>query len=255
MTTGWKANPTGILRQGALVLLLAGAAAGCARAPAPSGTNDPYEATNRAWFNNNLALMSAVTGGEDSPEPAAEPDEITQAGAAPAPVELKSAASRGLSGRVEFRVQVGDADPIAVKLKTDAPLADTAWRLQTALGSLPIDLTGRLTGWVRVEQGGHTWKGHETTGQLDPDHVVKVAEVPARSVPLTLEIAAPDGTLRLTAPVGQAVPAQSLIAHLTRWLELPGSGWRVWVGDTALLPLQILDDFHLQPDATLVIKR
>jgi len=87
MTTGWKANPTGILRQGALVLLLAGAAAGCARAPAPSGTNDPYEATNRAWFNNNLALMSAVTGGEDSPEPAAEPDEITQAGAAPAPVE------------------------------------------------------------------------------------------------------------------------------------------------------------------------
>ena len=87
MTTGWNTSPAGPLRLGALVLLLAGAAAGCARAPAPSGLNDPYEATNRAWFNNNLSLMSSVTGRDDDAETPATTEDTTQAGAAPAPVE------------------------------------------------------------------------------------------------------------------------------------------------------------------------
>jgi len=39
--------------------------AGCARAPAP-GVNDPYESTNRAWFDSNLRLSSAITGSDDA---------------------------------------------------------------------------------------------------------------------------------------------------------------------------------------------
>lgn len=34
----------------------------CAQAPVTMGTNDPYEATNRAWFNANLALDRAISG-------------------------------------------------------------------------------------------------------------------------------------------------------------------------------------------------
>ncbi|PVH29260.1 VacJ family lipoprotein [Pararhodobacter oceanensis] len=44
------------------VLLIGALAAGCAQAPLPSGTNDPYESVNRAWFNNNLALDQALSG-------------------------------------------------------------------------------------------------------------------------------------------------------------------------------------------------
>lgn len=40
--------------------------AGCARAPEP-GVNDPYESTNRAWFDSNLRLSSAITGAEQDP--------------------------------------------------------------------------------------------------------------------------------------------------------------------------------------------
>ncbi|MCB1390084.1 MAG: VacJ family lipoprotein [Rhodobacteraceae bacterium] len=45
-----------------MILVLLAGMAGCARAPAPAGTNDPFEATNRLWFERNLALTSAVTG-------------------------------------------------------------------------------------------------------------------------------------------------------------------------------------------------
>jgi phospholipid-binding lipoprotein MlaA len=51
-----------------LILALGAGLAGCAQAPAPSGTNDPYETVNRAWFDTNLRLARAMTG---APEPSA----------------------------------------------------------------------------------------------------------------------------------------------------------------------------------------
>lgn len=52
----------------ALALVLAGCTA-----PTPSGTpNDPFEATNRAWFETNLALDRALSGPERT-EPRREP--------------------------------------------------------------------------------------------------------------------------------------------------------------------------------------
>lgn len=47
-----------------MMLAVVALVAACGRAPAPSGTNDPYESTNRAWFERNLALMEGFT-----PEP------------------------------------------------------------------------------------------------------------------------------------------------------------------------------------------
>lgn len=46
---------------GVVALALILGVAGCARAPAPSGTSDPFEATNRYWFERNMALTAAVT--------------------------------------------------------------------------------------------------------------------------------------------------------------------------------------------------
>lgn len=64
-----------ILRTLVALGLVAGLAAGCARAPAPLGTNDPFEATNRAWFDTNLALdraLSSATGRGDEAEAEAQ---------------------------------------------------------------------------------------------------------------------------------------------------------------------------------------
>ena len=61
------------------------ALAGCAGAPAPSGTYDPYESTNRAWFNNNMALMGAVTGDRDRSEAATDDAALDADATAPTP--------------------------------------------------------------------------------------------------------------------------------------------------------------------------
>lgn len=51
-----------------LVLTLIGALAACNPRPPGTGIHDPFEATNRAWFETNLALDRAVLGeGEGSP--------------------------------------------------------------------------------------------------------------------------------------------------------------------------------------------
>lgn len=60
-----------LVRNAALMAMLTVLAAGCARPPVTSEPNDPFEATNRAWFDRNMALVSAVS--RDSTTEAAAP--------------------------------------------------------------------------------------------------------------------------------------------------------------------------------------
>ena len=43
-----------------IALVIVASVAGCARAPAPSDANDPYETVNREWFETNLALSGGT---------------------------------------------------------------------------------------------------------------------------------------------------------------------------------------------------
>jgi phospholipid-binding lipoprotein MlaA len=47
---------------GVLVLVLGLGLAACSRPPVSTAPNDPFEATNRAWFETNLALDRAISG-------------------------------------------------------------------------------------------------------------------------------------------------------------------------------------------------
>jgi phospholipid-binding lipoprotein MlaA len=52
----------------AFVVLALCLLAACARPPVSTAPNDPFEATNRAWFDTNLALDRALSGGQaDAP--------------------------------------------------------------------------------------------------------------------------------------------------------------------------------------------
>ncbi len=60
----------GGLRSWVMIAVVAGLASGCARNPAP-GVNDPFEATNRARFEQNMALTGALGAddGDEAPRP------------------------------------------------------------------------------------------------------------------------------------------------------------------------------------------
>lgn len=65
----------------ALALVAAGLLAGCTAPPVSTAPNDPFEATNRAWFDTNLALDRALSGGpEADADPAADPATPEQPG-------------------------------------------------------------------------------------------------------------------------------------------------------------------------------
>ncbi|MBN8294617.1 VacJ family lipoprotein [Rhodobacter sp. NTK016B] len=66
-------------RLGAAVAITVLLLAGCSPlGPSESGYSDPYESTNRAWFDNNLALAQAITPGdaEDEAEAPAQPGPV-----------------------------------------------------------------------------------------------------------------------------------------------------------------------------------
>lgn len=58
----------------ALALAAVALLAACTAPPVSTAPNDPFEATNRAWFDTNLALDRALSGGDDDPAEGAAPE-------------------------------------------------------------------------------------------------------------------------------------------------------------------------------------
>ena len=83
--------------KGLVALVLVGLVAGCASPRPSAGVNDPFESTNRAWFERNLALSGALTGGED-PAPAVAPVTDASVVVAPSPAPHRSSRFRRIVG-------------------------------------------------------------------------------------------------------------------------------------------------------------
>jgi len=154
-----------------------------------------------------------------------------------------------------YNISVNGGTPRRTKLKLGAPLAESAHKLSDALCGTPTDLTGHLTGWFRLEQGGQHWSGDQTSEVLDPDSVVDLVFVQNRVVPVTFRIEGAGEPMRFQAPVGTAVPVRSLVAHLKSWLNLPAGNWSLLVGGKPLGPLQILEDYTPDEGFEVVVRQ
>jgi hypothetical protein len=157
--------------------------------------------------------------------------------------------------KVAFDVLLAVGKPRKTKLRLGDTLSDAADRLAHALAATPTDLSGALTGWYRLEQGGEWIPGDETVDALDPGLPVTLAFVPNRVVVMTIEVSGIDPIGRFQAPVGTAVPSRSLVQHVVQTMGLPDGEWAMFVGDTQVEPLQILEDFEPAPGTRVVVKR
>ena len=95
----------------------------------------------------------------------------------------------------------------------------------------------------------------EPLNNLDPEKVVKVVFVPNRVVLASFEVEGTSVPIRFQAPVGTAVMARSVVAHLQKWLRLPEASWTLVVGGERVGSMQILEEFSPQQGVDIVVRR
>lgn len=156
---------------------------------------------------------------------------------------------------VYFQVSLEGGTPQRTRIRTSEPLAEACNRLVQALAAPPMDLLGSTTGWYRLEQEGRSWRGFEPVSVLEPEKVVTIAYVPNRTVLASFVVEGLTDTYRFQAPVGTAVPARSLVAHLQRWLKLPDAAWTLSVGGQPFGPMQILDEISPVDGLEILVRR
>ncbi len=207
----------------------------------------------------------------EPPAPRVEPSRVepTPAPSTPLASDLRSSGGAPLGGAevtnrpesgrrdemVYFQVSVDGGPAQRTRIRTAESLAEATHRLIQALSAPPCDLVGNTTGWFRVEQEGRMWKGSETVAVLDPEKVVKVVFVPNRVVLASFEIEGSGAPIRFQAPVGTAVMARSLVAHLQKWLRLSEASWTLVIGGERMGSMQILDEFSPQHGVDIAVRR
>jgi len=155
--------------------------------------------------------------------------------------------------KIELRVMIDGLAPRREWLDGEMKIADCVSRLVQQHGTVPVDLTGRISAWYRAVQGGKKRLGSESVKDLDPGEVLVLARVRNRTVVATIEVQGLEDPIRFRAPVGTAIPVSWLVSHLREWLSLPDLSWTLSAKEEALLPLQILDELDPRDGLALVL--
>lgn len=115
----------------------------------------------------------------------------------------------------------------------------------------PLDQTGSLEGWYRLEVDGNPIAPDLDAATL-ARRTCRLVWVPAdtRLVEVCVNTGGKD--VRFSNLMNTAVPVRSLVAHLREWLALPPGDWCMHVGDRILLGEMILDD--LAEDGSLTVE-
>jgi hypothetical protein len=113
-------------------------------------------------------------------------------------------------------------------------------------------LDGRLAGWWRLGPAAGPLPADTRLDALDPEEPLLFHFVENQVRMVDLEVWAGATPTRLRAPLGTAVPVQSLVDALAVLLDLPAGDW-VLVSDGAVLEANaILED---RPSGGLVLRR
>ncbi|MCO4744019.1 MAG: hypothetical protein KC912_04475 [Proteobacteria bacterium] len=185
----------------------------------------------------------------EAPAPApAAPAVAAKPAPAAAPPVVSATAGEDAPGEA-ITVRVGGAElSLAIAGRT---VADVAARWTTAVG-IPTDLSGRVTGWYCIEQGGERLKGSTLAAILDTGKPADLVFIQNESRVLTFEVEGLDAPIRFRAPVGMAVPAASIVGHLVSWLDLPAGSWALHAGDQAIEAAQVLGEAAADADVITV---
>jgi len=136
------------------------------------------------------------------------------------------------------------ARPLRLRLPGDSSAAEAVTRLVGTVLPVRADLSGALSGWWRLSQGGTRLPADQPLSRLDPKRSVEVERVDNRVITAEIQVPEAEPPARLVARVGTAVPVASLADHLVDWLSLPAGRWELRVDGQLLGPHAILADIE-----------
>lgn len=161
-----------------------------------------------------------------------------------------------LSGEVlRFLVELPSGGTVWTRLSPDETLALSAARVADKACPTPVDPTGRLTGWFRLEQGGGGWFGDTKTSVLSADDPVQLAFVPNRIVAVQLLVEGHEDA-PVDLEIGTAVHVQFLLSHFRQRFHLRARDWELWAEESRPLDRwQVLDDHDPSDGLVLRMRR
>jgi hypothetical protein len=115
-------------------------------------------------------------------------------------------------------------------------------------------LDGRLAGWWRLGPASGPLPADTRLDALDPETALVFHFVESQLLDAVIEVRG-DAPARLRAPVGAAVPVQSLTDAIATLLDLPPGDWALSYDGATLDPFHILADRGFRPGGVLVLTR
>ena len=212
-----------------------------ARAAAKARARASAEARKRAEAKARAAEAAAQAKQSTTARADVSPTAPFSSDLSRAPDPIATASSR--KGSATFTTLRGSGGrPLRMRLPTQATAAEAiGWLLGNVI-PIRTDLTGRISGWYRLTLKDALVPPSRLLCELDVEAVYALRFVPNRIQHADIEIVGAAAPVRLIAPVGDAVPAGTLVDHLAAWLSLPAGAWGLEVDGQLLSPFAILAD-------------
>jgi hypothetical protein len=155
------------------------------------------------------------------------------------------------SAEITIEVTTPSGRTHAVTLPSSLTFAQAVSWLVGRVVAFPMDQSGTLLGWIRIEKGGVRLDVASTLSSAGPgSYDLVYIEADTRIVEVQVNAGGSD--VQFSNPMNTAVPISSLVAHLREWLALPDADWRL-VYDGNILPNDwVLDD--LKTDVPLNVQ-
>jgi len=127
-------------------------------------------------------------------------------------------------------------------------------RSLAAAGTLPVDLSGRATGWYTASQGGAALASTRSVAELPADDI-DLEPIVAVERLCQVHVVGAGQEHRFRAPVAQGLPSRFLVEYLVSWLGLAPGPWRMWVGDDRVGEWDVLERYTQGADPVLEVRQ
>jgi len=160
------------------------------------------------------------------------------------------------TGLQTYQVIPPDASQaVSVQVPEGSSASEAIGWMMGSAAPLPVDMSGRISGWYRLTQDGKSISADTAMSAIDARQPLVLEFVVAETWSAQIEVVQGDSTVRFMSPVSSCVPVASLVTHLQSWLGLSAGVWRLYRDGKRLGSHTVLAEGGPTPSLTLVLRQ